>query len=135
MPAGQPTKFRPEYCAMLIEHMSRGLSFETFGAKIDVCRATIYNWEKENPEFLDAKKIAFDKCQLFWEEKCIEHIVSISENERDGQYSKSSTKTLNTGAWIFNMKNRFKWTDKSEPSTDDDKPITLGYDPARLGDK
>ena len=29
-PVGRPTKYKPEYCEMLIEHMSEGLSFESF---------------------------------------------------------------------------------------------------------
>lgn len=134
-PGGRPTKYKSEYCEMLQEHMAKGLSYEVFGAKIGVSRQTLYDWEKEYPEFLDTKKYAFDLCQLFWEEKCIEHIVTLSENERDGQYSKSTTKALNTGAWIFNMKNRFKWTDKTSGEDLEDSPIKLAYDPKTIGDK
>lgn len=111
---GQPTKYRPEYCQMLIDHMAKGFSYETFGATIGVARATVFNWEKDNPQFLDAKKNAFDLCQIFWEKIGIDHIVSVSKNVRQGNVSKSVTKNLNTGAWIFNMKNRFKWTDRVE---------------------
>lgn len=67
---GQPTKYRPEYCEMLIEHMAKGHSYESFSASVrriypndkerHFSRETVYNWEKDNEEFLYAKKCAFD---------------------------------------------------------------------------
>lgn len=115
---GQPTKYREEYCQLLIEHMSAGYSYETFGATIDVARSTVFNWEEQFPEFLDAKRKAFDKCQQFWETIGIQGIW----NEPNGR-------TLNTGNYCFQMKNRFKWSDRVELSGDDEKPIMLGYNP------
>lgn len=50
-------KFRPEYCEMLVSHMSEGRSFETFGAKINVSAGTLYLWTKNEPLFAEAKKI------------------------------------------------------------------------------
>lgn len=102
---GQPTKYKPEYCQRLIEHMEKGFSYETFGADLNVSKQTVYDWEI-HPEFLDAKRRAFAKCQQWWEEKAAEYLVS----EPKGA-------TLNTGVWIFNMKNRFRWTDRVEQNT------------------
>lgn len=116
-PEGRPSLYKPEYCEKLIEHMSSGLSFETFGASIDVCRATVFNWVNEHPEFLDAKKKAFDKCQIFWEKIGVEGIWDTKE------------KSLNTGNYVFQMKNRFKWNDRVEHSFEDVKPILFAYDP------
>ncbi len=99
---GRPSKYKPEYCAMLIEHMAKGFSYETFGAIIDVVKTTIYTWEQEYPDFLDAKKKAFAKCQIFWEQQGQLGLWSDKE------------KQLNSAVWIFNMKNRFNWTDKRE---------------------
>jgi hypothetical protein len=102
-PVGRPTKYKKEYCDMLIGHMKSGLSYETFGASIDVDRATVYNWEKSNPEFLDAKKRAFDQCQLYWEKA-----------GNAGLYMGGKDNPFNATVWIFNMKNRFNWMDKKE---------------------
>lgn len=107
---GRPTDYQPHYCDMLIEHMERGLSYTTFSAKVDVNLDTLYEWERNFPEFSEAKKRAFAKCQLFWEELGINHVLNISERDDDAKTSKSVT--LNTGVWVFNMKNRFKWTDR-----------------------
>lgn len=75
---GQPTKYKPEYCDMLIEHMAQGHSYESFSASIrekypsdkdrHFCRSTVYAWEADNIEFSDAKKQAFD-CRLYTLEK------------------------------------------------------------------
>jgi hypothetical protein len=115
---GRPTKYSSDYCEMLINHMSKGKSYETFGITIGVSKQTLYDWEKVNPDFLDAKKLAFDACLSFWEDMGIE-----------GCWNKPGEKTLNTGVWVFNMKNRFKWTDRVEVqgSGDDEKPLVLAY--------
>jgi hypothetical protein len=107
---GRPTKYEPEYCEKLVEHMAKGLSFETFAAVIGCHRATMYEWVKFFPEFAEAKEVAFEECQLFWEQLGINNIVNISENFGEGAGSKSTS--LNSQVWIFNMKNRFKWRDR-----------------------
>lgn len=100
---GRPTDYRPEYCEMLIEHMSKGYSYETFAAVVNASKQTIYDWEKVNPAFLDAKAKAFAQCQLHWEKLSVDN--PFTDPKRGG---------LNASVWIFNMKNRFKWTDRVE---------------------
>ena len=100
---------------MLIEHMAQGRSYESFSAKVDSHRATLYRWEAEFPEFCDAKKRAFEKCQLWWEEKGIEGLWNTKEI------------SLNTGAWVFNMKNRFKWTDRVEVEPSKEGVFKVAY--------
>ena len=67
MAGGRPTSYKPEYCDMLIRHMRSGLSFESFAGVVGVSKQTIYDWEKVNPEFLDAKKKGAALSNLFWE--------------------------------------------------------------------
>lgn len=125
---GRPTKYKPEYCEMLIEHMSQGYSYETFGAVVDCSKQTVYDWEEHFPEFVDAKKRAFTKCQQFWEKLGIDNIISRSSREYGSE-------TLNTGVWVFNMKNRFKWTDRVEVIEKEEQPIKLAYDPSFKDEK
>jgi transposase len=99
---GRPSKYKPEYCEALIKHMSEGLSFETFGAVIGTCRDTVFRWVHEFPEFSDAKKMGDDICQLWWERMGISGLWG----SKDGSF--------NAAVYIFNMKNRFKWTDRSD---------------------
>jgi hypothetical protein len=101
---GRPSEFKQEYCDQLINHMASGLSFEAFAGFLSVSKQTLYNWADANPEFLDAKRIGTEKCRLYWEKLGVEHIVN------------SDKTSLNTGVYVFNMKNRFpeEWKDKKE---------------------
>jgi len=61
MSAGQPTKYRREFCLMLIQHMEKGFSFESFAADIDCGSETMYGWARVHAEFSQAKKIGHEK--------------------------------------------------------------------------
>lgn len=99
---GQPTKYKPEYCDMLIAHMKSGLSFESFSAEIGVHRETLYEWVHAQPAFSDAKKVAYDLNLGFWEKQGVQGLWG------------DKTLTFNSAVWIFNMKNRHKWRDRQE---------------------
>ena len=97
---GRPTDYKDEYCQMLIEHMERGYSFESFGGVVYASSKTLYNWCEKNPEFLQAKKIGENCCALWWEQA--------------GQQGQARGSDFNQTVWIFNMKNRFGWRDKKD---------------------
>ncbi len=97
-PEGRPSKYKPEYCDMLIEHRRKiGRSYESFAAVIGVSRAVLYVWEKEYPEFLDAKKRARDVSLLTFEEAAGDMIIDgggnivglifMMKNQHADQYS------------------------------------------------
>lgn len=127
--AGQPTKYRSEYCQLLIEFVgNQGFSYEAFAGYIGVHRGTLYDWEKavypedhpdkekagqlKHPEYADTKKIAFDLNRIYWE-KAGRSIMF------------SGSKDVSPVVWIFNMKNRFKWRDNVDVTTDGQKVDTL----------
>lgn len=105
--AGRPTKYKPEYCDQLVDHMTDGYSFESFAGKCEVNIDTLYHWCTIHPSFSEAKKIAVEKCRLFWERMGIEGL----------RY-----KDFNATVWIFNMKNRFKWRDNYSEVEQTEKP-------------
>ena len=106
---GRPTTYKQEYCQLLIKHMEQGLSFESFAGTISTTKKTLYNWADANPDFLHAKEIGTEKCRVFWEELGRDYIVNRS-------VSGAESTSLNTGVYVFNMKNRFpeEWKDKKE---------------------
>lgn len=126
-PFGRPTKYRPEFCQDLIDHMSKGYSYETFGAALydkygkefGVHKDTLYEWEKEHSDFSDAKKVAFMKCQQEWEELGIKG-------------TQGSFIAFSGSTWIFNMKNRFKWRDRSDIELNGALEVTKGNDIQKL---
>jgi hypothetical protein len=124
----RPTDYKPEYCEMLIEHMAKGYSFESFAGITKTCKDTIYHWAKIHPEFSEAKKQAFEQSRLFWETLAIENALNISESLRDKDgTTRTMSKALNSTIWIFNMKNRFKdeWREKQELDVSSDKGISI----------
>lgn len=60
-----------------------------------------YDLEKRNEEFSETLKIGSQLCQAWWERCGREHL-----------YHGKGT-VFETGLWTMNMKNRFKWTDKT----------------------
>lgn len=101
MPGGRPTKYKKTYCKRLITWMSKGLSFESFAGELGVARSSIYEWEKNFEEFSDAKEIGSAKSQALWEKMGI----AGASGKLPG---------FQNGAWVFNMKNRFLWSNKQE---------------------
>ncbi len=93
---GRPTKYKPEFCEMVIQHMKKGLSFESFAGKIEVSVETIYEWARSNDKFSEAKRLARAQCQLFWEEM--------------GIAGTADSKDFSASMWIFNTKCRFPKT-------------------------
>jgi hypothetical protein len=65
---GRPTKYRPEYARQLIEHMSKGFSFKSFGAIVTVDGKTLDDWCDKHPDFLLAKNFSKLKERLYWEQ-------------------------------------------------------------------
>ena len=111
---GQPTKYREEYCQKLIDHMAKGLSYESFAAIIGVHRDTLYEWEKKHDVFSDSKKIGLGKCLLFYETIGIQGMMG-------------KIAGFNATTWIFKMKNRFGWATNGGEGEVEEKTFTLNY--------
>jgi hypothetical protein len=113
---GRPTKYKEEYCEMLVKHMAEGFSFMSFAAVIDVNSDTLYEWAKPEvqPNFSDAKIIAFSKNRLFWERVGIDGALGRIQN-------------FNATAYVWNTKNRFpkEWNDRREKSDDTNRIHTV----------
>jgi hypothetical protein len=80
---------------MLIEHMSNGLSFESFGAVIDKNPDTLHQWAKTHPDFSESLKRGEIKSLFFWEKVGIAGTVG-------------KLPRFNVAGWINNMSNRFR---------------------------
>ena len=56
-------KYEPEYAQMLLEHLTKGLSFTSFNVPGGVSYSTLRNWCKRFPEFAQAREIG-EKARL-----------------------------------------------------------------------
>ena len=98
---GRPTDYDVKYCDQVIKWMSKGYSIDSFAGKIGVARATIYNWMKEYPEFLDTIKRGHALAILFWEKVANEATLG-----------KKNRTNVNPTLLIFQLKNRLGWIDR-----------------------
>ena len=70
-PVGRPTAYRPEMCEQLIEAMAGGLSAEAGAARIGISARSLYEWQQQHPEFLQAVQEGRHQALLFWEQRAI----------------------------------------------------------------
>ncbi len=125
---GSVTHYQKKYCEMLIEHMSKGFSFSSFGADINTCAKTLNNWVNEYPEFGMARRIGHEKAK-----KYIESIANMKM--RGVENAKFSAKKSDTALIIFFLKTRFRdeYSERFEVDhTSAGKSITLKYELNRI---
>ena len=109
MPA---SKYDPEYCEQLINHMSEGGSFKSFGGIVGVSKQTLYDWCQRHSEFAEAKDIGRAKSEFFW--------INLGKKLALGEVKGSAV------AWIFMMKNLHGWNDnKDGQNQKESKPINI----------
>lgn len=101
---GRPTKYKEEYCEDIYKFMAEGKSKEAWAGSKGFSKHRIYDWAEKHKKFRHAVKRGEAACQNFWEEMGIQMALAGAGNAT---------------VWIFNMKNRFKWKDRSDVTTDD----------------
>lgn len=111
---GRPTKYLPEYCDAVMEHMAEGASLTSFAAEIGVARSTINEWMGEHPEFSEACARAKAKCAAWWEKV---------------NRSLAMTGEGNAGACRLGLLNMAgdDWRDKQLVGSDPDNPLPQGF--------
>jgi hypothetical protein len=106
---GRPSEYKEEYCEKVIELMKDGASKAEVCLELSCAFQTFLDWQKQNPNFLEAVKRGLHLSKGKWEQ--------IGRKAAFG-----NVENFNATAWIFNMKNRFsklddfdeRWTDKQE---------------------
>lgn len=94
------------------EFLAKGYSLEALRGHLMIDRDTLYEWTKKGgryfkPSFSEAVKKGLDRGREFWERIGIE-MSTMNSKKRPGNFV----------TWIFNMKNRYGWTDKTEVKQD-----------------
>jgi hypothetical protein len=69
--AGRPSSYRREYCDRIIEAMANGLSAEAAAAGIGISARSLFYWQQQHPEFLQAIQEGRQRSQLWWEKRAI----------------------------------------------------------------
>lgn len=90
---GRPSSYKPEYCQRVMEMGKEGLSIAQMAARLEVAKATLWDWAQSHPEFSVALADARTFAQSWW--------------ENAGQTGIFAEK-FNAQAWKFIVANRFK---------------------------
>ena len=98
-PVGAPSKYKPEYCDIVIKHGKEGKSLEQIALQLDVSYRTLCNWREEFPEFFHALETAHRFSQAWWEDTAQNHIVESKDDKK-----------INAGLWAKVMAARFPET-------------------------
>lgn len=105
----RPTKYKPEFAKQLPSMFDNGESVVEVCVALGIRKDTFYNWCKKYPKFSDAYKEGLERSEAWW--------------QRLGRAGALGSQKINPTTWIFNMKNRFKWTDRTEVSQTGDVTI------------
>ena len=108
---GRPTKFKKDYCQQLIDHMSQGLSFDTFAGRISVNPDSLYEWVNKHETFSEAKKIGTAKRNFLVERMYVQAATGALIKDINGKPLKP-----NPAMMIYWTKNTLGWSDKVEQS-------------------
>lgn len=124
MPAGQPTKYRPEMAAQAYKLSLLGHTDEQLAKFFEVAVATIYNWKNEYPEFLESikngKEVADAEIVMTLRKRAMGYEVTEEKTEESEHGLKKTVAGKHippdTTAMIFWLKNRQpkQWRDKQE---------------------
>ena len=71
-PGGRPTLYKSEYCKAITEAMATGLSAEAAAAKVGISARSLFNWQQQHPEFLQAIQEGRQLSTLWWEERALD---------------------------------------------------------------
>lgn len=106
-PVGRPTKYDPAMCKEVVRWMGMGYSKEATAAALNIGKTSFFKYIDEFPEFANAVREGESRNLLFWEGAGL-----------SGMYAEK----FSAPVWIFNMKNRFKWSDRQEITGDPERP-------------
>jgi hypothetical protein len=108
-------KYKKGYADQLPELFAHGESVAEVAHSLDITKETFFQWVKAHTEFAKAYQKGKDIAEAWWEKTARESLI-LGKGER-----------FNSGVWVFVMKNKFGWKDKTE--TDLTAGITLHIPP------
>lgn len=108
-------KYKPEFADNLPEMFKQGESVAEVCAELKVARSTFYLWLKEYPDFGDAYKIGQVLSESWW-----------AKLGRAGACGKAD---INPAVWIFNMKAKFNYTEKTDINMSLSGNLNVAIDP------
>lgn len=125
---GRDTKYKKKFCKSLIDHMSKGKSYITWGPTQEdrISPATQYLWEKAQPDWLDAKEMGYALGLAYYEKLLTAVMLGIVPPE----LKNLGSKRIDLTAVIFTLKTRFckEYGEKQQiEHTSPDKILSVNF--------
>lgn len=138
MPAGRPTKFKPEYVELAYKFCLLGADDDKLALLFDVDVSTVNNWKNDYPEFLDSLKRGKDIADaeiaqsLYHRAKGYKHkeiITASFQGQITDTMEVDKHYPPDTGAAMAWLKNRQpeKWRDKIEVDNNHTGNIEISF--------
>ena len=110
---GRPKQYMKQYADMLAKDLpdmfENGESVAEVCVALNCCKDTFYKMCDISLHFSDSYKKGRDKSEAWWNAL--------------GRKGSAGESTIQPATWIFNMKNRFDWSDKNRLSGPDGGPL------------
>lgn len=117
---GRPTKYKEEYNDLVYKYALLGATDEDLAKFLAVCIATINNWKKKEPQFLESIKKGKEDADAQVVKSLFKRAtgITVKEVRSDANGGSETVKELppDTTAAIFWLKNRQRqnWKDKQD---------------------
>ena len=103
-------KYKKEIADNLPKMFENGESVVEVCVALGISRETFYDWCDKHKEFKRGYEQGLLLSQAWW--------------ERLGRAGSLGSQKINPATWIFNMKNRFKWTDRNQVESTNEVRVT-----------
>lgn len=101
MKLGKPTKYKHKFDQIAYDLLSKGYSKEAVAGQIGISKQCFYEWVQKYDHFGDAVERGESASRYYWENVGMRGTLG-------------ELKGFNASSWMFNMKNRFGWAEKSD---------------------
>jgi hypothetical protein len=108
---GRPTKYSAKLCKLLPYLFANGESVAEVCAYLDITKETFFQWVKQHQGFSDSYKNGLELSEAWW--------------KRIGRAGSIGKAKIQPATWIFNTKNRFRWTDRQDMNVTGNVDITI----------
>jgi len=127
---GGDTRYRYDYCQMLVNHRMAGKSFASFGVLAGVGVATLKKWVEENQDFKEAMELAEVASLSYWEDMAHDQsngdikgssttLLAMLKNNF-GDFYKDKTEIEHTGGVVFKIDSGIPF-----PANYNDAPVEI----------
>lgn len=109
------SKYTKACCDRVIELGRMGYHHEEMASELGVTRKTLHNWRQSHEAFNDAMELANTHSIAYWAGIPRKMILGEVEN-------------VNATTWIFTMKNKAGWVDRTETSVQQETTVDISIE-------